>query len=384
MRSQFHTLILPCVAAAMLLFGHAHGAAAVEGITPDAIKIGMVNAQSGGQSANGKAMHQGAAAALAEVNAAGGVHGRKIELFLADDGYDPQRTVAESMTLIEKGKVFALLGYLGTSTTNAMLPVLSALNIPLISVRSGAASFRTPLIRQIFNTRVSYDGETEALVAQLVAGGARRIGVVYQFDGLGLAILSGVTKALQRRGMQMAGSGSYQRNSLALNEAVGEMVRARPDAIVVGGVYTAVAAFTSQLKATGVAPQLAVGSYVNTIALIKQMGEDADGMLISQVLPDLNDVLNGAVQSCRHTLLKYAQVELDYSNFEGCVAARALVAGLEAAGPAPTRDGLIAAMESLKRLDLGGFTLSFSPTDHQGSSQVYMTQVRGGQAMQMR
>lgn len=366
------TLTSPCIAAG------------ADGVSAGEIRIGMVNAQSGPAAGLGRGMREGAQAVFDDVNVTGGVHGRRLRLVVADDGYEPERTVAETLSMIQDHRVFSLFGFVGTPTTNAVLPLIRDLDVPLVGVFSGAGSLRTPLTRQLFNTRVCYDDETEALVSKLIIGGARSIAVVHQFDGFGVAVLTGTEKALKRRGMASLATGTFQRNTVAVKMAVSEMVEAQPDAIVIAGTYAPVAAFIQQARAAGLRSRLATVSFVGTNNLLELVGTEAEGLLISQVVPHVDDTTVGIVNSCRRVVSAHAGVALNYVNLEGCLTARALVAGLERVGPSPTRDGLITAMESLKAFDLGGFDLSFSAQEHQGNYQVFLTQIHNGQVAPVR
>src|SRR5579864_6518115 len=96
------------------------------GVSQDAILFGQAAALEGPSSALGQGMRQGIVAAFAEVNAKGGIFGRKLKLISRDDGYDPDRSVAQSTKLIEEDKVFALIGAVGTPTTTATVPIAKA------------------------------------------------------------------------------------------------------------------------------------------------------------------------------------------------------------------------------------------------------------------
>lgn len=129
----------------------------------------MVNVQTGPASGLGKGMRAGAEAVfLNQVNAKGGVHGRKMELFgVGDDGYEPDRAVDETLKMMEKQKVFSLFGYVGTPTGNAVLPIVKEMDVPLVGLLTGAMTLRQPVTKQVFNVRASYDDEAETLVARL-------------------------------------------------------------------------------------------------------------------------------------------------------------------------------------------------------------------------
>src|SRR5271168_275705 len=113
---------------AVLLAAASPGLAAAEtGVSTETILFGQAAALEGPSSALGQGMRQGILAAFEEINAKGGVYGRRLKLISRDDGYDPDRSVTETTKLIADDKVFALIGAVGTPTTMATLPIASAL-----------------------------------------------------------------------------------------------------------------------------------------------------------------------------------------------------------------------------------------------------------------
>src|SRR5262249_12838576 len=112
------------------------------GVSDDAILFGQAAALEGPSSALGQRMRQGIVAAFTEINERGGVYGRRLELISRDDGYDPDRSAAQTLRLIEDDKVFALIGAVGTPTAMATIPITSARNIPFIGPFTGAEFLR--------------------------------------------------------------------------------------------------------------------------------------------------------------------------------------------------------------------------------------------------
>lgn len=340
--------------------------------------IGMVNAQTGPAADLGRGMSAGAQAVFSEVNARGGVHGRKLVLRLADDAYEPEQTVEQTLKLLDSDQVLALLGFVGTPTTNAVLPLIAEMNVPLVGVFSGAQSLRMPALPHVFNVRASYDDETEALVGRLLAAGVRRLGVIHQNDGFGLSVLSGVQKALRRRGTEVAGTGSFQRNTLAIKMALATMVELQPDALVLVGPYAPVAALVRQTQALGLKVPLATVSFVGTDSLSAELQGQPHDVLISQVVPSPHDSTLPIAIECRQALKRHGGTPLGFVNFEGCISARLLVLALERAGPKVTRQSLLQTLNGMKGMDLSGLKMDFSAQEHQASHRVFLTRLWNG------
>lgn len=351
---------------------------AVEGITDTEIKLGMVNVQTGPASGLGKGMRSGAEAYFKELNAKGGVNGRKVALSVADDGYEPNRAVDETLKMIEGEKAFALFGYVGTPTANAVIPIVKEMDVPLVGLFTGAMSLRQPVTAQIFNVRASYDDEAEALVAHFTAKGAKNIAVFYQDDGFGTAVLSGTEKALKKRDMAVVAKSTFARNTLAIKTGLAAMLSAKPDAVVMVGPYAPLAAFIKEGRAAGLKSMLATVSFVGTDNLVAEVGKDGDGVVISQVVPFPQDNDLAVTRECREAILKHSNEPLGFVNFEGCLSARVMGMALERAGRGIDRKGLITALQSMGNADVGGMTTGFSAERHQAFDKVFMTHIQGG------
>lgn len=367
---------------ATLLFGASMAstlpAHAADGITETEIKLGMVNVQTGPASGLGKGMRAGAEAYFKAVNAKGGINGRKVALSVADDGYEPNRAIDETLKMIEGEKVFALFGYVGTPTANAVIPIVKEMDVPLIGLFTGAMSLRQPVTPQIFNVRASYDDEAEALVAHFTSKGAKSVAVFYQDDGFGTAVLSGTEKALKKRGMAVAAKGTFARNTLAIKTGLAAMLTAKPDAIVMVGPYAPLAAFIKEGRATGLQSMLGTVSFVGTNNLVAEVGTAGDGVVISQVVPFPQDDDLAITRECRDAIAKHNGEALGFVNFEGCLSAHVLTMALERAGRGVDRKSLAATLQGMNGVDIGGMKLSFSGQNHQAFDKVFMTRIQGG------
>lgn len=361
----------------------ATASAAVDGLSSAEVKIGMVNVQTGPASGLGKGMKSGAEALFKSINAKGGVHGRQIKLVIGDDGYEPDRSVDETLKMIEQEKVFSLFGYVGTPTTNAVLPIVKEMDVPLVGAFTGAMTLRQPVTPQVFNVRASYDDEAEKLVAHFLAKGAKSVAVFYQDDGFGTAVLSGTEKALKKRSMAVAAKSTFQRNTLAIKAGLAAMLDAKPDAVVMVGPYAPLAAFIKEARAAGLKSQLATVSFVGTDNLVAEVGAAGDGVVISQVVPFPEDNDLPIQRECRDALAAGGE-KLGFVNFEGCITAKVMVAALERAGKEPERAKLVGALKGMQGVDIGGMKLAFGDANHQAFSDVFLTQIQGGKIAKLR
>ena len=351
---------------------------AEEGVSADEVRIGMVNAQSGPAAGLGLGMRAGAQAYFARINAEGGVNGRKINLIVHDDGYEPARTALLTDALINSSKVFALLGYVGTPTSRAALPIATAAGVPFLFPFTGAEFLRSPVKPWAFNVRASYFDETEALIAHIHSDlGSQKVALLLQDDSFGEAVKSGIAGALSKRGLRIHSEARILRNSLDVAGAVNTLKLAAPQAIVFVGTYQQLAAAIKHAKAIGVTARFFTVSFIGTEDFIASAGADADGVYISQVMPSPHD---RSLAIIREYLADIMPADVGYASLEGYIAARVFVQALQATEPQPTRAELADTLQYLSS-DLGGFKVVFAPDNHQGSRAVFLTRIQAGQAV---
>ena len=232
-------------------------------------------------------MHSGLEACFAKINDQGGIHHRKIRLVTKDDGYEPERAIGNIHELIENEKVFLLIGEVGTPTSKAVVPIAEAAKIPFFGPFTGAEFLRNPFRKYVVNVRGSYFQEMEKLVEYLVAKkGVKKIACFYQNDDYGQAGLKGLKRALEKRSIELAATGSYERNTTAVKAALLGIRKAEPEAVVMVGAYKPCAEFIKLARKFGMKDSLFCNiSFVGTDALRKALGPDGEGCIVSQVVP---------------------------------------------------------------------------------------------------
>lgn len=307
-----------------------------------------------------------------QVNAAGGVNGRRIDLKRLDDGYEPERCVANTKQFIDEG-VFALFGYVGTPTSQAALPLATEARLPFFAPLSGAQSLREPFNRYAIHVRASYFDETAAIVRQITSVGIRKVAVFYQNDGYGKAGLEGVQRALKALNMEAAALGTVERNSTDVAQALKDILAVKPEAIVQIGAYKACSTFIRLARQQGYSGNFYNVSFVGTQALIDELGAVAKGVAVSQVMPFPYSPATPLSAEYLAALKDKRGVAPNYSGIEGFVAAKVFVEALKLAGRTATREQFIDAIGGMKNVNLGGFPLDFGPQKHTGSRFVELT-----------
>jgi ABC-type branched-subunit amino acid transport system substrate-binding protein len=334
------------------------------------IVLGQSAAFSGPAAQLGIQMNRGARLYFDAINAAGGVNGAQIELRTLDDQYEPDKCKANTETLI-RDDMFALFGYVGTPTSLAALPLVNQAKIPFFGPFTGAEALRDPFSRYVFHVRASYYDETALIVKQLTSLGLKKIAVFRQNDSYGQAGFDGVVRALKAQGLAPVAVGLVERNTVDVAAAVGAIVPSQPDAVVQISAYKSCAAFIREARKAGYGGTFYNVSFVGTQALADELGRQAMGIVVSQVMPfpfslttPLSREYLGAVQRAG------GENKPNYSSMEGYVAAKLFTEGLRRAGKAPNREALIGGLESVQSLDLGGFVVGYSGHSHVASRYV--------------
>ena len=322
---------------------------------------------------------QGAQLVFDQVNAAGGIGRRAIELRIQDDGYEADRCADNTRRFIRED-VFALFGYVGTPTSLAAMPQALEARVPFVAPRTGAQAVREPLHQQVFVIRASYREELSLVVSKLRARGVRRVALLRQGDSYGDAGLDGLTRALAAQGLGLLGQASIERNSLDVSAAVRALAPLRPEAIVLVCTYQAAAAFIRAARKAGFAGLFAAVSFVGTQDMIDTLGREGAGVMISQVMP--SPYIDGhplAIQFRAAARKAGGRVAITYSGIEGYLAASVLVAGLQAAQRMGrlSREGLVDGLESLGRREIAGFPIELGPARHAASDFVELSTLVG-------
>jgi len=361
-------------------FSIATGAALVAGFhaahaQDDRIVLGQSAAFTGPAAQLGIQFHAGAKLYFDQLNAQGGVGGRKIEIRQLDDGYEPDRCAANTKNFIDE-EVFALFGYIGTPTSVVALPLATKARMPFFAPFTGAMALRDPFSKTTFHVRASYNDETALIVKQLTNLGLKKIAVFYQNDAYGKAGLDGVTLALAAQNLKPVALATVERNSVDVGAAVKAITAAGPDAVVQISAYKSCAAFIRAARKAGYGGTYYNVSFVGTQALADELGKDGAGVVVSQVVPSPYNAARPIAREFVDAAKKAGNVQPNFSSMEGYLAAKVFSEGLRR-GSKPNRESLISGLESINDQSFGGFAVTFSPTNHVASKFVELSMLTG-------
>jgi branched-chain amino acid transport system substrate-binding protein len=352
-------------------------ALAEPGVTADTITFGQIAAFKGPAAALGNDIRAGIAASFEEANRAGGVKGRKLALISEDDGYEPAKSIEAAEKQVRSGKIFAFIGSVGTPTSASIEPIAAEAQIPFVAPFTGAQFLREPFNPGVVNIRASYFQETETMLQWLTkARNISRIAVLYQDDAFGRDGLTGVLRALGKRGMGLTAEGTFERNTLAVKSALLTIQRARPEAVILIAPYKPCAEFIRLARTLDLKALFLTVSFVGANALAHELGSAGTGVIVTQVVPLPEDGSLPIVARYQAALKAIApSAEFGFVSLEGYLAGRIAIAALEKEQGEPARRKFLDTIFS-NSFDLGGITYIFGPGNNQGTDQVYITVIQ--------
>jgi ABC-type branched-subunit amino acid transport system substrate-binding protein len=346
----------------------------------DPIRLGQSIALSGPLAELGIALHQGAQACLAGVNARGGVNGRPIQLVALDDGYDVKRAVENFRTLLADPTLFCLFGCFGTPIMEALMPMIRGTDVPSFTAYTGALAARPADMRNVFNVRASYPEEASRLVQHLSTIGLKRIAVAYQNNAFGREVAQAAEAAIRKHGLASVAAATVDNDGTGADAAVDKIAAAEPDAVVVGLAGKPTVLFVKGMRAKRRGLPLYALSVLGAAATLAAIGDDAHGIAVSQVVPMPTQAAVPIVREFHQAWRAVgATIEPSHVALEGYINARVFVEALKRVTGALRRSSFIDATWGLHRLDLGGFEIGFDKPGTNASHFVELTLVsRGG------
>jgi ABC-type branched-subunit amino acid transport system substrate-binding protein len=204
--------------------------------------------------------------------------------------------------------------------------------------------------------------------------GVKKIAILYQDDAFGRAGLAGTQRALKKRSMELVAEGTFERNTTAVRTALLAIRKGEPEAVIMIGPYKPCAEFIKLAKQLKVNWRFVNISFVGSDALAAELGDQGDGVIVTQVVPFPGDDSVPAVKGY-HAALKAlgGDNKPGFVSLEGYLVGRTVLAVLGKMSGAPTREGFVDTVVKTGSFDLGGLSLSYGSEDNQGLDTVYLT-----------
>lgn len=324
---------------------------------------------------DGQSTNLGIRVALDAVNALGGIHGQKVVLKTIDDEYKPERTV-ELIRKEARTDTLALLLPVGSASMGKILreKVLEAARLPVVGVIPGAEPLRTPINPYLYHVRAGDLDQYRHIIEYTMTVGMRRYAVVYADIPFGKAGMAAIESLLKARELTpVAGVPFALGAGIDFRSAIERLRQSAPDVVVLISPPEPAGAFVREYRNAGLNPPIMTLSYGAAEALCAVAGaEKAKGVGVAQVFPNGNSPTTPLSRRFQADFRRYAPADAasTQNHFEAYITTQVLLEALRLAGPAPTREKLVKALDGMKDDDLGGFTVDFSPGKHTGSRFV--------------
>ncbi|HET7795282.1 MAG TPA: ABC transporter substrate-binding protein [Rhizobacter sp.] len=338
------------------------------------IRIGQSAVLSGPLAPSVMSLVKGQDLALDEINRKGGIGGRRVRFIALDDAYDPKKTVENVTTLIDKEKVVALTGFTSASSVAAALPLLAEKKVPLIGAYSGSPSLRAKHNPYLFTLFASYRDELVQMIRTLVSAQRTQLGVIYQNHPFGQLMLPVVEEVAREQGATLVGRQPLENNGSDAVNSAHALGQSKPQAVLLLAFGPSIIGFIKAARSYVGAPIYAL-SIANAKPIVAALGDDARGIAFTQVIPYPFRQTSPLTRDFA-AAMERENIEIDYDHFFGYMNVRVLAEGLKraaASGRGVTSESLIAGMESIGKLDMGGYPINFGPQRHHGSSFVDLT-----------
>jgi branched-chain amino acid transport system substrate-binding protein len=357
------------------------------GVTKETITLGMFGFYTGAGSFYGTGARDGAMMAISEINAAGGIHGRKIKVIVEDDRSTPAGSIAAARKLIHSDRVFALINQGGSNPFVATLPILKESNAPVFVEIPSSPKVTRPLHKTIFRAASFNDQLQGWLIADFVMQHLKpaRVGLLLQSDDYGKVGGQYVVERLQAQYKTTpVAVVEHDRDATDLSAQVLKLKEAKPDVVILYTYLRPGAIYLRQAKELGLGAKT-VGSVASgqrvTVSLA---GEYAEGAMFLTYIPLLEEGDDPRmVTFTKKWKAAYPNVidpgRPGLPDIIGYSTTRLFLKAIETAGTDPTREGLVEALENVRDYVYENLMMpiSFTPTNHDGMSQATFFQITG-------
>jgi len=358
-----------------------------DGISATEIVIGTHQDLSGPIKGWGVPVSNGMKMAVDEINAAGGVQGRKIRLVVEDSGYDPKKAVLASQKLIERDKIFAMVGPMGSPTVLAAQDILlDAGVLQLFPLTAAEFTFKfdpaKPQERLKFNNLLPYVESTRAALKYMMDWkNFKKPCIMYQDDEYGKNVLDGFNQQLTAMKVQPASSTSYKRGASDFSAQIAKMKSDGCDLVVLGAILREPIGAMTEAKKLGWEVTF-LGATPTNVIEVPMLGKEAVEGLYAAALFEIpyEDTAKGKVKDWLANYKKMFGTDANTQAIIGYNAVMTFAFYAQKAGKDLTGQKMLDALESGdKFLDIfNSPPTKFSKTDHLASTITQVQQVKAG------
>ncbi len=368
-------LILALSLALTLALAGVGVAAPVRGVSDTTIKIGQWGPQTGPAALWGS-VARGTGCYFELLNAEGGVNGRKIEYFLRDDGYQPNRTKAVVKELLENVGVFGFASGVGTSPGMAVMPDMIANEVPWVGTATGSTHWAFPPKKTIFAVYPNYPDEAAILTNYILFTLKKeKIAFIYQNDDYGKGGLDGAQAEIKAHGKSLVAEIPVEVTDTDLASHVMKLKQAGAEAVIMWVLPKHAAILLGTSAKLGFKPQWVACSTLSDAPLMHKITKGLWNGVIFGNFAELPDSTSPLMVKYKAAFDKFADKKSDHWGvffYAGFGFVEPMVEGIKRAGKDLTVDSFVKAMETLK--DFKGIMgrVTYAPGERQGMREVFI------------
>lgn len=356
--------------------------AQTQGVSKTEIVIGSLQDLSGPLVGFSKQLVAGMNMRVDEQNALGGVNGRKIKLVIEDSGYDPKKAVLATQKLVQKDKIFAMIGTIGTPVTLPSMPILFDKNIPHLFPLTAAREMYEPLHKLKYSFAATYFDQVRAGVKYIVKQkGYKKVCSMYQDDDFGLEVVRGAEAGLKELNQPMAVKTTYKRGATDFSSQISRMKAADCDFVVLGTVIRETIGAIATARKLGWGVDF-IGSSASYTELIHKLGGPAMNGFYSTNTVNM-PYLDDASKNVRDWGSRYKAAYKEDPGVFSAYGYQVIDLFIQIAGKTGanlTTDNFIRTLENFSspRDMFGADSMTFSKTKHLGSNRARLSQIVNG------
>ncbi|MDO8906558.1 ABC transporter substrate-binding protein [Hydrogenophaga sp.] len=363
------------LAVGLLGAGFCLAATAQQGVTDTEIVVGDILPLTGPPALLGVAHNLGVKVAIAEVNAAGGINGRKVRLISEDDGYVPSRTIQGVRKLINSDKVFALTSVSGTAQAQAAMPLIVQSGLPAMAPITTYEGLYKPVIKNVFAVGYDMTDAVDELVAKMADRyPGKKWALISQDDDYGENVRAGFDRAAKAKKLEVVSTQIYKKGQTDFSSEILKVRQAGAEALMAGGVLGENVAMVKELERIG--HKIPVGvTYVSRVpASAKLMGSAGENVYtVDYVYLESSPQAKGFMDKLAKHLSPEELARTNRYSFTGYSATRALFDAMGRCGKALTWDCTNAELAKVTNLDTGAMTpISFTATNHLAAPKLFL------------
>ncbi len=363
------------VACGLFAAGIPLSGAAQQGVTDSEIVLGDILPLTGPPALLGVAHNLGVKIAVAEVNGAGGINGRKLRVISEDDGYVPTRTVQGVRKLLNSDRIFAFTSISGTAQAQAVLPLIKEAGIPAMAPITTFEGLYRPTIPNVFVVGYDMSDAVEGLVSQMADRyPGKKWAVISQDDDYGENVRQGFERAAKAKKLEVVSSQIFKKGQLDFSSEILKVRQSGAEALMAGGVLGENVTMAKELERIGHKIPTGV-TYVSRVpASAKMMGSAAENVYtIDYVYLEHSPQAKGFMEKVTQYLTPEEQTKVNRYTFTGYASTRALFDAIGRCGKALTWECTNAELAKVNKLETGVMTpISFSPTNHLAAPKLFL------------